>query len=248
MDGSRKEIMISTTDALISLINLDSKRVKPTQALVNQINNLDNKYKKEIRDWIASDKIEKNSISKLDYTDTVDKVQDKEVEEIADMFMDWDEQPEFTVALSQKLAMLKDLIPINQSVTLFGVEDMPPSTFEQSKWLLQYYIFDNPMVIFDKLNAGVLSGLEIEALEMFYPSILETLKGHLIEAIVDLKAKGINSLGMKKMKLVNIILQIPRLSPDKLQELQASFAPKEDGKTDVEVGDIQTETQRITNK
>ena len=240
--------MITTSDAITSIIDWKSNKVRMTETLINKINNLDSRYKKAVRDWLASSKVEKFKTEQLDYEKLVKEIKDIQIEEIADKFQGWDEQPEFTLALSEDLKLLKDEMPVNNSITLFGVDERLPSSFEQTKYIVKYKVFNNPMIVIDNLNAGVLSGLEIDALQMFYPSILQTIQYYILQGITDLKEKGIESLGHKKMKLINIILQIPRLSPDKLQELQASFAPKEDGKTDVQVEDIQTDTQRIANK
>ena len=238
--------MIKTNDAILSIIDKFSKKIKPTQQLVNNVNKLDDIYTKAVRNWIASDKIDTYKPEQLDFMEIKEKLIEHDYSKIVEMFEGWEEQPEFALSLSDKFALLVGMMPINQSTTLFGVEDLPPSTFEQKKFIAQYKVFDSPMLVIDLLNAGILTGLEVDALGILYPTILSTIQGAIIEAIVDLKSKGISSLGMKKMNLINTILQIPRLSPEKLQQLQAAYSEEEKEKTNVKAENVSTEIQRIS--
>jgi hypothetical protein len=244
--------MITSEDGIISNLGLDTilngKKKKPTKTLLSTLQNIDDKYKREIRNWVVSDKQIPNKYKQLDFEETRDKMQVFDVHQASAIFEEWIEQEILVVALIDTVGVLKDTLPLNQSTTLFGVEDRLPSSFEQKKWLTQVNVLDNPMYIIDVLNAGTLTGFEVEALQAIYPSILETMQEAIIEAIVDLKAKKIDNLGRKKLRLVNTLLQIPHLSPEKLKTLQEQYQPKEGTDIDIDGEAIQTDTQRIEHR
>jgi hypothetical protein len=241
--------MIQPEDAIISQVTTKFKPLKPTEVLLNRLDKLDKKYRTGIRNWLASDKETNYNHEKMDYEQTVKDIDSFNPEDSAKIFEGWDRQPELSVALIDKIEVLKGLQPVNQSVTLFGVDDRPPSLFEQKKWLVYVKVFNAPESLLDSLNAGLLSGLEVEALKLMYPSILEAVQSGIIEGISELQGKGVTSIGSKKLELVNKLLEVPRLSPEKLQSLQAQFAEEEEG-TDIDVDSegVQTDTQRIEHK
>jgi hypothetical protein len=236
--------MIDPTDSIISLTN--KKPVKPTDAFINRVNKLDKVYRDRVRNWILSQKREDFSGSKVNYEDAIQYIE-TDMETIANLYKGWESQEELTLEYINKLDSLKLEKPINQSVTLFGTEDIPPSKFEQDKWLIYYKIFQNPTIILDKLESGVLGGSDIYGLNLLYPSILDHIQEVLIESIVELRNTNITNLGGEKMRLVNIILQVPRLSPDKLLELQQQYT-KQEKSIDITPVSVQTDTQRVEHK
>ncbi|NIQ13453.1 MAG: hypothetical protein GTO02_03290, partial [Candidatus Dadabacteria bacterium] len=68
-----------------------------------------------------------------------------------------------------------------------------------------------------------------------------------IEGIAELKGKGIKGLGLKKMKLVNTLLQVPRLSPEQFESLQAQYIEEEEEGADINVDGeaTQSDVQRV---
>ncbi len=241
--------MITAEDSIISQIGLDLKPIKPSEALLNRLSKLNKKYRTEIRNWLASSKETKYKPEVLDYETVVETLDTFNPEDAANIFKAWDKQAELSLELTDKIEQLKAVQPINQSITLFGVEDRPPSLFEQKKWLIYVRIFNAPEAVLDALNAGLLTGIEVEALGLIYPSILDTLQQAVIEGIAELKGKGIKGLGLKKMKLVNTLLQVPRLSPEQFESLQAQYLKEEEG-ADINVDGeaVQTDTQRVQFK
>ena len=238
--------MITPEDGIISQVGLSTKKLNASDAVINRVEKLDKVYKTGIRNWLASNTIDKMTVDQLSYEDVDKTIENFDSEVAASIFQDWSKQAELSLELINKIEQLKAIQPVNQSVTLFGVDDHPPSLFEQKKWLMSIRIFDNPKSLLDSLNAGLLSGIEVEAMGMVYPSILETLQQALVEGIAELKGKGIKGLGMKKMRLVNILLQVPRLSPEQFETLQAQYMGEEEG-TDINVDGeaVQTDTQRV---
>ncbi len=241
--------MITAEDSIISQIGLDLKPIKPSEALLNRLSKLNKKYRTEIRNWLASSKETKYKPEVLDYETVVETLDTFNPEDAANIFKAWDKQAELSLELTDKIEQLKAVQPINQSITLFGVEDRPPSLFEQKKWLIYVRIFNAPEAVLDALNTGLLTGIEVEALGLIYPSILDTLQQAVIEGIAELKGKGIKGLGLKKMKLVNTLLQVPRLSPEQFESLQAQYLKEEEG-ADINVDGeaVQTDTQRVQFK
>jgi hypothetical protein len=241
--------MLVAEDGVISQVGLSKKKIKPTETLVNKLSKLEKTYRKHIRDWLVSEKESKFKPVELDYEKTSKFIEEFTSEDSTKIFEDWEKVAELSMELIDRIELLKQLQPINQSITLFGVDDRPPSLFERKKWLAQVAVYENPMSVVDSLNAGVLSGLEVEALQLLYPSILEVLQSALIEGVAELQGKGIKSIGSKKMKLVNTLLQVPRLSPQKMQELQARYMQEEEGvEVEVNGNSVMTETQRVTHR
>ena len=239
--------MLVAEDGVISQVGLSKKKIKPTETLINKLSKLEKTYRKHIRDWLASTSESKFKPVELDYEKTAKFIEEFESIDAAKIFEEWEKVAELSMDLLDKIELLKQIQPVNQSVTLFGVDDRPPSLFEQKKWLAQVVVYEDPMSVIASLNAGVLSGLEVEALQLLYPSILEVMQSALIEGISELQGKGVKSIGSKKMKLVNTLLQVPRLSPEKLQELQNQYLTEDEEGVELNVDgeSMQTDTQRV---
>ncbi|NIQ13452.1 MAG: hypothetical protein GTO02_03285, partial [Candidatus Dadabacteria bacterium] len=141
--------MITAEDSIISQIGLDLKPIKPSEALLNRLSKLNKKYRTEIRNWLASSKETKYKPEVLDYETVVKTLDTFNPEDAANIFKAWDKQAELSLELTDKIEQLKAVQPINQSITLFGVEDRPPSLFEQKKWLIYVRIFNAPEAVLD---------------------------------------------------------------------------------------------------
>ena len=87
---------------------------------------------------------------------------------------------------------LRQLIPQNQSTTLFGISDRPPSRSEQGRFRRQLEVIENPSRVMDLLKAGQLSMLEVETLQQFYPMYYQGLVESILEQIASTDTKSLN--------------------------------------------------------
>lgn len=248
--------MISLEDAVVSQLDFkkDSFKASPlkaTQVLFNRIDKMDAVVRGAVRDFLGSSSKQQGKYIKLEdfmsLSNSLNVVGGPD--DTLLLFEDFAEAGELNLAYQEKLDTIRDNKPINQSITLFGVDERPPSTYEQKKWTRAVRLFKDPMLFFSFLNEGILTAEDVDTLGIFYPSILESAQKHMVEGIVDLKAKGVDGLGLAKMKLVNKVLQVPRLTPQQLSLLQDQYSSEEAGGTsDVDIKNVQTETQRIESR
>jgi hypothetical protein len=128
------------------------------------------------------------------------------------------------VGLTAAYDQIRAMRPVNQSTTLFGIDDRAPSRSEQSSFNRKMEVFNNPRVVIDLLNAGQLSGLEVDTLKQFYPNYYQSL----VENVLDQLASNKEPLGRQKNTQLGILLGVPRVSPEALQKLQSSYSPEQE--------------------
>lgn len=128
------------------------------------------------------------------------------------------------VALTSTYDLIRASIPTNQSSTLFGVDDRAPSRSEQSMFIRKLEVIENPRKVLDLLKANQLSMLEVDALQEFYPIYYQSL----VENVLDQLVVNKEPIGRKKNAQLGILLGVPRVSPEALQKLQASYASQEE--------------------
>lgn len=240
------------TELLFSLIGIEHKKLKNNSTTQNKIEKLPNYYRKSIRDWISSSspKPEQSTLKQYDYEKVVKQLEGLTPEKVFSLFENYENNAELALEYGNILELLRSLIPVNQSTTLFGTEDLPPSSYEQNKFLLKYSVFVEPEIVLNKLEQGTLTGLEIEVLKLFYPLLLELIQEIVVETIAELQGKGIKSVGKRKMDLINLVLEVPRLSPQKLQKLQANYTKEGEESEDVQIDAeaVQTDLQQTVNR
>ena len=123
-----------------------------------------------------------------------------------------------TVGLPVFNQVLMDLVPQNTATTLFGVDERDPSDFEKHKFIRAMRIVEDPGHVLDLLQAGQLSGLEIEVLSLVYPEYYATLSESTLDAVAGHKSVAENELSLRQNSGLSTLLQIPRLTPAILQE------------------------------
>ena len=84
-----------------------------------------------------------------------------------------EEQEARMVQIAEHFELLKQSIPFNLSVDLFGVDEREPSDFEKSKFIRRVRVLQDPNHILELMRAGSLTGTEIDALNEFYPERLQ---------------------------------------------------------------------------
>ncbi len=129
------------------------------------------------------------------------------------------------VGLTSVYNTIRDLRPLNQSATLFGVDDREPSRSEQSEYRRRLEVLENPHIVLGLLKSGQLSGLEVETLQQFYPLYYQQI----VESVLEKLALNKEPLGRRKNSQLGILLGVPRVTPDALQRLQANYQPAQEG-------------------
>lgn len=128
------------------------------------------------------------------------------------------------IALTEFYSNIRNLIPQNQSMTLFGIDDRQPSRSEQDRFKRQLEVIENPRRVMDLLKAGQLSMLEVETLQQFYPMYYQGLVESILEQITGSDPKELNR---RQTQQLGILLGVPRVSPLALQQLQEEPQPSE---------------------
>jgi len=139
------------------------------------------------------------------------------------------------VELNQKLT---EIIPVNTSQTLFGVDERDPSDFEKSKFIRVMRIVEDPSHIFDLLLSGTVSGLEVDALQNFYPSYYEQLKEQLFGLVAEYKGSASKELSRIQNRDLSTLVGVTRLSPailtqEKEEEKGAEIKGAENSQSEV---------------
>ena len=75
-----------------------------------------------------------------------------------------EEQEERAAMIAQHYEQLKQAIPVNLSVDLFGIDDKEPSDFEKSKFIRKVRVLQDPNHILELMKSGQLTGSEMDAL------------------------------------------------------------------------------------
>ena len=249
-------------DILLMLLNIESllggggkiNKDKP-EAVIKKINNI-NKF---MLDYMKSDKqtkIAEPSRKMGDFKVIKERLSSPLDQDKLDKFLS-ELPPEVdhdmaAVAVAEILPKLKSIIPINTSVTLTGIDERVPSDYEQSKFIRQVRILEDPLSILGLIEANAVTGTEIDALKMFYPAIYEALVGAIVNALADLAGKHPDSpatLPLAKNRTLSLIMGIPRVSPAQMQVFQKQEQSEGD-KAELQVAGqtSQTEPQRVATK
>lgn len=153
-----------------------------------------------------------------------------------------------TVALTELMPKLKSTIPINISQTLLGYDERPPSDYEVSKFVRTIRILENPLIILDLIDSNALTGTEVDALKLFYPSLYERITQGIIEGLADLAGNNIgnSTIPLTKNRTLSLFLGVPRVSPAQMAVFQKQGASEGDKAELKASGQMeQTDNQRI---
>lgn len=245
---------------LLSLIPISDlfkdKPIKLTAARGNQIRKMDDKIKVAMRNMIASDKNEKapkSDINANDFNTIKEYLQEERSPDmVAKQISDIPEAQgdEFTMISTSAIDNLRERLPVNQSETIFGIEDLPPSDFEINRFIRMVRVLENPWYAVDLINAGLITGTEVDALEMFYPQFLSSMQEAIVEGMIDLRAKtDTTSLGRSKNHIISTVLKVPRVTPQQLNILQSSYDEKKQAAEAPDLAEsVQTDVSRVTTK
>ena len=134
-------------------------------------------------------------------------------------------------------------MPVNQSETLFGIDEREPSKTEQNMFKRKMAVLEDPTLPLQMAKSGTLSLLEVDALKMFYPNYYEELSFTLLEMLAENK----KPLSRAKKTQIGLLLGVPRVNPETLAELQAQYQPEEaEGSKPANLAEDQmTEMQKV---
>ena len=153
--------------------------------------------------------------------------------------------------MAQHFEQLRQSVPVNLSVDLFGIDEREPSDFEKSKFIRSVRVLQDPGHILELMRAGSLTGTEVDALELFYPEYAQSLKEAILEQIAELQGKDGASMSRQKNNILSLVLGVPRIAPEALDRLQQNLTSEEekDGKSiDMDTEATQTDIQQTLNR
>ena len=140
---------------------------------------------------------------------------------------DEDEQDTKLAQISQHFEQLRQMVPTNLSIDLFGVDEKEPSDFEKSKFIRKVRVLENPNHVLELMLAGQLTGTEMDALNEFYPEYAQALKSAILEQIAELQGKEEMTLSRKKNGILSTVLGVARITPESLAMFQRNLVPEE---------------------
>lgn len=117
------------------------------------------------------------------------------------------------VAITEFNQKMVDLIPVNLSETIFGLDEREPSDFEKSQFIRKMRVIENPDHLLDLLLSNQMSPLEVETAILFYPSYYQILTEAALEAISELHGEVKAELPPSKSRALALMLGVPRLTP-----------------------------------
>lgn len=246
--------------SLLAAIDLESffnnKPLRVTKKKLQETRNLINPSDKVISSLFEPtfEKPVKSKVSLENYSNYVDLITDTTtVEEYINKFnsiQDQEVQSDIIVELTQMKDKLNSILPSNQSVSLFGVEDREPSDYEKSKFIRSLRVLDDPTYVLDLLRQKRLTQTEVNALQLFYPEVYETWKFNILDTLTTKKTDPKFKLDRSTNQQFSVFFQVPMLTSRVLSQLQSSYGDSESQSSSVSApeGDsnLQTETQRIT--
>jgi hypothetical protein len=124
-------------------------------------------------------------------------------------------------------AYLSNQIPVNQSESLMGITDLPPSDFEKIMFLRKHYIVNHPESIYDMLNSGRISLLELMTLGEVYPEFLDEVRYIATEALIKKKESG-EDLSIKTEYVLNGLFGTTKLRQELFEEQEEEPAGSAD--------------------
>jgi len=156
-----------------------------------------------------------------------------------------------TVAISELLPKLRPLLPVNISQTLTGYDEREPSDYEKSKFVRTIRVLENPLIILDLIDSNALTGTEVDALQLFYPSLYELMVKGIVEGLADLagKSEGKPTIPLTKNRTLSLFLGVPRVTPAQMEVFQKQGTSEGDKAELKSSGKMaQTDTQQLMGK
>jgi hypothetical protein len=155
-------------------------------------------------------------------------------------------QDEFDAIIATNQYLLDEL-PINQSITLLGAKDLPPSDFEKSIWLRKYYIAKNKDQFKAMLNGGQIGLLEINIMNQLYPDLLAETRNEIVQELINYKVKYPDKdLSIKTEYILMVLFETLTIDNELLA---AHYSPdKKEGSIDSDPNAVKSDVQQFETK
>jgi len=145
-----------------------------------------------------------------------------------DRLQELDLTTEQTSQLLSNIEYLRSILPPSKSESLFGIRDIPPPRFAKSKFLRAYEVLTNPLVVFKWADKNDLQFSDVDNLRQFYPNLYDFAVAGLTQALVAKNQTQTTTMPLARQRLVAMLLNAPRLTPDILNRLQASYTTEQE--------------------
>ena len=142
--------------------------------------------------------------------------------------LEGDDKEFYGIEIARQYQELKKMLPVNLSQTLFGVDDRDPSDYEKNKFLRSVRVLQDPSYVIELMKSGALTGTEVDAMQVFYPTLLEGLQASILDNIASRQGKGDLTISRKKNHILSLILGVSRITPETFQMLQNNLTPQEE--------------------
>ena len=222
------------------------KRKAPKQKLLDY----DYKVKKQVKNYIKGEKAqERTMINPSDYDKIVeDLVNAPSIEELSEQSegIHQDIQGDYFTTYGNAVGFLKNQIPNRQRQTLAGLEVVPPSDGEKSRFLRMVNIVNNPFTLFDKIDNDHVLAEEIEAVKTAFPQFSQLIDKHIAEQIVEEKVKNKDfKLTRKKERTLQKL--VPLKDKKLASRLQDNYAIEEEAQqgSDSEMTTPMTDLEKV---
>lgn len=90
----------------------------------------------------------------------------------------------FMSTLQSAYTHLADMVPVSDYDTYLGPKRIMPTDDKLFDFWLQYWIVDDPLIVFRLMNRGGLIPEQIETLKLFYPSLYNYMMASILDAMV----------------------------------------------------------------
>lgn len=126
-------------------------------------------------------------------------------------------------AMGTNINALKEMLPEDQSVSLFGIDDVEPSDYAKMRFLKSVRVLIDPLLPLRLALSGELSGSEVDNMKLFYPQLYEALR----ETLLGLLANNTKRLSLNTQRQIATFFGVPRINPSTLALMQSKYVKAE---------------------
>lgn len=210
----------------LGILNIDIKQSlggKPKLGKLKSLESINKTQTNAIENYIKNPSVVKmtQDYTISDYEELKDKAEKGlDVDLISQLNLPEDIKDSLTLSVTDFNQKLMGLIPQNITQTLFGVDVRDPSDFEKSKFVRAMRVVEDPSVVLNQMQAGMIGSWEVEVLQDMYPDYYVNLEGNVVEAITNMKGEADKELTLEQNNSLGTLLGISRLTPAILQQKQ----------------------------
>jgi hypothetical protein len=140
----------------------------------------------------------------------------------------------FIAKLASVHKQLSDIVPVMQYQTCLGPQNIQPTGDKLFKFWNQYWVLDDPTIVFTLAQSGALLPDQVTALVSFYPSLYEQFKTATLNALVKKRLDNASFINLppRTDRGVTTLLQnkmVPFGSNQRLTQDDRSLGQGQDG-------------------